>query len=71
MGFSQKDLGNIKDLENDVLNLGEKLIPLTSSYTQSSEGDEAGRPKKEPSEKSPKTEQNEKSLDNQGGSVNG
>lgn len=71
MGFSQKDLGNIKDLENDVLNLGEKLIPLTSSYTQSSEGEGAGRPKKEPSEKSPKTEQNEKSLDNQGGSVNG
>lgn len=34
-GFSQKDILNLKDLENDVLKLGEKLIPLSSAYTQS------------------------------------
>lgn len=35
MGLSQRDLGNVKDLENNVLKLGEKLIPLSTSYTQS------------------------------------
>ena len=35
LGFSQRDIGNIKDLENDVLKLGERLIPLASAYTQS------------------------------------
>lgn len=64
MGISQKDLSNLKDLENDVLNLKEKLLPLTSSYTQSSEGS-AGAPKKEGEEKTDKTIQNEESLDNQ------
>lgn len=38
MGFSQRDLGNVKDLENDVLKLGEKLKPLSTAYTQSSSG---------------------------------
>lgn len=33
MGINQKDLVNLKDLENDVLNLKEKLIPPDSSYT--------------------------------------
>ena len=37
-GMSQKDLLGIKDLENDVLKLGEKLKPLSTSYTQSSSG---------------------------------
>ena len=35
LGFSQRDIGNIKDLENDVLKLGERMIPLASAYTQS------------------------------------
>ena len=35
MGLSQRDLGNLKDLENTVLMLGEKLIPLSTAYTQS------------------------------------
>ena len=35
-GMSQKDLLGIKDLENDVLKLGEKLKPLSTAYTQSS-----------------------------------
>jgi hypothetical protein len=34
MGINQKDLIGLKELENDVLKLGEKLIPLSSSYTQ-------------------------------------
>lgn len=62
-GLSQKDLINIKDLENDVLKLSTKLIPLESSYTQSS--GQVGRPELPVEEKSPKTIQNEESLDNQ------
>ena len=68
MGLSQKDLGNIKDLENDVLKLSDKLKPLSSSYTQSSSDNKAGAPEKTPEEKAPKTIQNEESLDRQGGS---
>lgn len=37
-GLTQKDLVNIKDLENDVLKLGDKLKPLSTSYTQSKSG---------------------------------
>lgn len=70
-GFSQKDILSIKDLENDVLKLRDKLIPLTSSYTQSNSSNtkesEGGRPTKEQSEKSEKTIENETSLDNQTG----
>ena len=65
LGLSQKDLGNLKDLENDVLILGEKLRPLSSAYTQSGGDEEGGRPKKSADEKSEKTQENEKSLDNQ------
>ena len=62
---SQRDLCNLKELENDVLKLGEKLIPLTSSYTQSASGG-PGAPKKPAQEKAPKTVQNEDSLDKGG-----
>ena len=65
MGINQKDLINLKDLENDVLNLREKLIPPESSYTQSASENPVGRPSKTEEEKSPKTLANEKSLDNQ------
>lgn len=64
VGINQKDLINIKDLENDVLKLREKLIPPESSYTQSGTG-EVGAPRKEESEKAPKTLANERSLDRQ------
>ncbi|MBQ4122239.1 hypothetical protein IJD44_00720 [bacterium] len=37
MGFTQRDIVNIKDLENDILKLGEKFIPLSSAYTQSAQ----------------------------------
>lgn len=34
-GLSQRDIVNVKDLENDILKLADKLRPLSSSYTQS------------------------------------
>jgi hypothetical protein len=43
LGLSQKDLGNLKDLENNILKLGEKLIPPTTSYTQSASGKDGGK----------------------------
>jgi hypothetical protein len=39
-GLTQRDLVNIKDLENDVLKLGDRLKPLSTSYTQSKSGSE-------------------------------
>jgi hypothetical protein len=33
MGVSQKELLNLKELENDVLKLDKILIPLSSAYT--------------------------------------
>ena len=66
LGLSQRDIVNLKELENDVLKLGEKLIPLSSSYTQSSDNP-TGRPKLDNSEKAEKTIKNEESLDNQAG----
>lgn len=62
-GLSQKDLVNMKDLENDALKLQDKLIPLSSAYTQSAEG--VGRPKLDNDEKAAKTIQNEESLEKQ------
>jgi hypothetical protein len=83
LGLSQKDLGNLKDLENNVLKLGEKLIPPSTSYTQGAEEndkkegngekkvvtdiDEGGRPGKEASEKADTTLKKDKSLDKNGG----
>lgn len=65
-GISQNELVSLKELENDVLKLGDILIPLSSSYTQSS--GEVGAPEKDLEDKSEKTIQNEDSLDRQGGS---
>ena len=42
LGLSQKDLGNLKDLENNILKLGEKLIPPSTSYTQTGDGTSQG-----------------------------
>lgn len=64
-GINQRELSNIKTLENDLLALHEKLIPLSSAYTQSGE---VGRPALDLEDKSVKTIQNEESLDRQGGS---
>ena len=64
LGLTQKDLINLKDLENKALNLIEKLIPLSSAYTQGS--GQVGRPTLPADQKSQKTIQNEQSLDNGG-----
>ena len=74
MGINQKDLGNLKDLENDVLELDEKLLPLSSSYTQSGSDSassqpkkDIGRPRKDQEDKKSTTIEKEDSLDNQTG----
>ena len=65
LGITQKDLINLKNLENDTLKMLEKvLLPLSSAYTQST--GKVGRPALSPEEKSDKTIQNEQSLDNGG-----
>jgi hypothetical protein len=66
-GVNQLDLVNIKDLENNLLKLQDVLIPLSSSYTQSSD-QSVGAPKKDEDKKADKTVANEDSLSNQGGS---
>ena len=65
-GLEQREFVNIKNLENDVLNLEKIMKPLSSSYTQST--GEVGAPEKKEEDKAEKTIQNEKSLDHQGGS---
>ena len=62
MGITQGDLVDLKSLENDLLELHEKLIPLATSYTQSSNGEgngKVGRPALNPEDKTDKTIQNE------------
>jgi hypothetical protein len=68
-GFTQRDFINLKDLENDVLELGEKMKPLSSAFTQSpdSESEEGGRPVKEQEDKSEETIAKEESLDKTAG----
>lgn len=65
MGISQSEIGNLKDLENNILKLNDKLIPLASSYTSSGKpsSDEGGRPKKKDDETSDKTEKNKISME--------
>ena len=71
-GLSQKDLVNLKDLENDVLGITEKLIPPKTSFTDGGEsGSEGGRPTKESDDKKDQTIRNEESIEKsktQGGS---
>ena len=71
-GLTQRDLVNLKDLENDVLELSDKLIPPKTSFTDNgSSGEEGGRPTKETGEKKDKTLENEQSIEKsktQGGS---
>lgn len=73
LGLTQRDLNNIKDLENDVLKLSEKLIPLATSYTQSGKNGtnpEGGRPALPDEDKAEQTAKNEESSGgaNEGGS---
>ena len=64
IGLGQRELLGIKELENEVLVLREKLIPLASSYTESGE---AGRPTKTAEQKAPSTIVKEESINKQGG----
>ena len=84
MDMSQKDIINVKDLENDLLKLKDKFIPLSSIYTASSEkqsGDNSskenkeineegkpGRPEKPVEQKEEATQKKDRSLDKTGGS---
>lgn len=71
LGLSQRDIYNVKSLENDLLKLNELFIPLSSAYTQSASDNseqQGGAPKKTIDEKSPNTIEKEKSLD-KGGSI--
>ena len=71
-GFSQKEFTNIKDLENKLLKLEDKLVPLHSSYTESgNKTGQVGRPKKSLEDMSDKTAANQESLDRGGSSTNG
>ena len=63
MDISQRELTNLKDLENDVLKLKEKLQPLSTAYTETGN---VGRPAKDAQDKSAKTVANEESLDRGG-----
>ena len=63
-GLTQREIVNVKDLENDVLNLRDKFIPLQTSYTESS--GEVGAPEKKLEDKSEKTIKNEDAIDRQG-----
>ena len=71
-GLTQRDLVNVKDLENDVLGLTDKLIPPKTSFTQDGSDDGGdGRPTKETGEKKDQTLRNEESIEKsktQGGS---
>ena len=62
-GLTQKQFLDLKDLENNVLNLEEVLIPLSSQYTQPGntgvDGKEGGSPTKKEKDKKDKTIQNE------------
>jgi hypothetical protein len=70
-GFTQREFLSLKELENEVLKLGDKMKPLVSGFNSSgedpsSEG-EAGRPEKEQEEKAEGTQAKEKSLDKTAG----
>lgn len=70
MGFSQFDLQNLKGLENDLLKLGDILIPLQTSFTQPGEGKDGtgskGKPPLPNDKKSDKTIRNTEGKDKGG-----
>ena len=70
-GLTQRDLVNLKDLENDVLGLRDKLIPPSSSFNSGESEDQGGRPTKSADDKKDQTLRNEESVEKsktQGGS---
>ena len=63
-GLNQREIVGIKSLENDVLELKDVFIPLSSSYTESQ--GKVGAPEKKLEDKAEKTIKNEESIDRQG-----
>lgn len=66
LGMSQRTLMSVKDLENDVFGLTEKLIPPMNSNSMNTGVEDGGRPTKATTAKSPRTLGNEKSKDTGG-----
>ena len=65
MGVKQRNLISMIDFENEFLNLDEKMIPLLSSYTQSS--NENSNKKNNSGEKNSSTSTQVKDITNKGG----
>lgn len=61
-GIKQSSLIGVTILEEDILGLTEKLVPLSSSHTQTDESDATGAPKKPITEVKEKTVENEENL---------
>lgn len=64
--MGQRDLVNIKDLENNVLKLGDRLKPLATSYTQSKSDAEASDGD-EPSKETKTSKEGEQVVKEEGG----
>ena len=76
LGVKQRYIESLNTFENEVLNLGERMVPLQSSHTMSSKANEsensktskdvestpAGRPEKDQSEKQDSTVTKDASL---------
>ena len=68
MDLGQRELMSLKELENEVEKLQEKLVPLNSAYTQSgNSSDGPGRPEMKTEDKAQTTIQQEESTSKQGG----
>ena len=67
MDLNQRELLSMKELENEVEKLQEKLVPLNSAYTQSGTSGDPGRPEIKTEEKAQTTIEQEASKDKQGG----
>lgn len=57
-GMKQSSILNLLKFENEVLSLGDSMIPLKSTHTQSGNSDKGGRPPKEEDEKDDETIKN-------------
>ena len=47
MGVSPLDMNSMLHLENEILQLHEKMVPLQSTYTQTGSSDTGGAPTKD------------------------
>lgn len=47
MGLNPLDMNSMLYLENEILQLHDKMVPMQSTYTQSSTGGQGGRPEKD------------------------